>query len=32
MTSARDDRLTVIAISALACALQDILHEGLGMA
>jgi hypothetical protein len=30
MTSARDDRLTVIAISALACALQDVLHEGLG--
>jgi hypothetical protein len=30
MASASDDRLTVIAISALACALQDILHEGLG--
>jgi hypothetical protein len=28
--SARDDRLTVIAISGLACVLQDILHEGLG--
>ena len=27
---ARDDRLTMIAISALACALQDVLHEGLG--
>ncbi len=30
MVSAKDDRLTVIAISALACILQDILHEGLG--
>jgi hypothetical protein len=30
MASARDDRLTVIAISALACTLQDVLHEGLG--
>jgi len=28
--SAKDDRLTVIAISALACILQDILHEGVG--
>jgi hypothetical protein len=28
--SDKDDTLTVIAISALACALQDILHEGLG--
>jgi hypothetical protein len=28
--SAKDDRLTVIAISALACILGDILHEGLG--
>src|SRR5882724_13192311 len=28
--SAKDDRLTVIAIAALACILQDILHEGLG--
>jgi hypothetical protein len=28
--SAKDDRLTVIAISALACILQDVLHEGLG--
>jgi len=28
--SAKDDRLTLIAISALACILQDILHEGLG--
>jgi hypothetical protein len=26
----RDDRLTVIAVSALACILQDVLHEGLG--
>ncbi len=25
-----DDRLTLIAISALACILQDVLHEGLG--
>jgi hypothetical protein len=25
-----DDRLTVVAISALACILQDVLHEGLG--
>jgi hypothetical protein len=29
---AKDDRLTLIAISALACILQDILHEGLGHA
>jgi hypothetical protein len=28
--SLRDDRLTVIAVSALACILQDVLHEGLG--
>ena len=28
--SAKDDRLTVMAISALACVLQDVLHEGLG--
>ncbi|MGA3043744.1 MAG: hypothetical protein ABSF54_23475, partial [Bryobacteraceae bacterium] len=27
---AKDDRLTTIAIAALACILQDILHEGLG--
>ena len=27
---AKDDRLTLIAISALACIFQDILHEGLG--
>ncbi len=27
---AKDDKLTVIAISALACILQDVLHEGLG--
>jgi len=28
--SAKDDKLTLIAISALACILQNILHEGLG--
>src|ERR1019366_5666227 len=28
--SAKDDKLTIIAISALACILQDLLHEGLG--
>jgi hypothetical protein len=28
--TARDDRLTLIAISALACIVQDVLHEGLG--
>lgn len=28
--SGKDDRLTLIAISALACVLQDVLHEGLG--
>jgi hypothetical protein len=28
--SGDDDRLTLIAISALACILQDVLHEGLG--
>jgi len=28
--SAEDDKPTLIAISALACILQDILHEGLG--
>jgi len=28
--SHEDDRLTLIAISALACILQDLLHEGLG--
>jgi hypothetical protein len=27
---AKDDRLTLIAISALACMLQNVLHEGLG--
>lgn len=27
---AKDDRWTVIAIAALACVLQDVLHEGLG--
>lgn len=30
VASPKDDRLTVIAISALACILQDVLHEGLG--
>ncbi|MGA3024511.1 MAG: hypothetical protein ABSF98_07070 [Bryobacteraceae bacterium] len=30
VVSAKDDRLTLIAISALACILQDVLHEGLG--
>lgn len=28
--SVKDDRLTLIAISALGCILQDVLHEGLG--
>jgi hypothetical protein len=28
--AAKDDKVTLIAISALACILQDILHEGLG--
>jgi len=28
--SAKDDWLTVTAVSALACILQDVLHEGLG--
>lgn len=28
--STKDDPLTLIAISALACILQDVLHEGLG--
>jgi hypothetical protein len=28
--SRRDDRLTVITVSVLACVLQDVLHEGLG--
>ena len=28
--SAKDDKLTLIAISALACMLQNVLHEGLG--
>ena len=28
--SGKDDRLTLIAISVLACVLQDVLHEGLG--
>lgn len=26
----QDDRITVIAVSVLACVLQDVLHEGLG--
>jgi hypothetical protein len=30
VTSADDDRLTLISIAALACVLQDVLHEGLG--
>ena len=30
VASSKDDRLTLIAISALACILQDVLHEGLG--
>jgi hypothetical protein len=30
VASVNDDRLTVIAVSALACILQDVLHEGLG--
>jgi hypothetical protein len=30
MDPAKDDRLTLIGISALACILQDVLHEGLG--
>jgi hypothetical protein len=30
VVSDKDDRLTVIAISALACMLQTVLHEGLG--
>jgi hypothetical protein len=28
--SRQDDRTTVIAVSVLACILQDVLHEGLG--
>jgi hypothetical protein len=28
--SPQDDRITVIAVSVLACILQDVLHEGLG--
>jgi len=28
--SQQDDRITVIAVSVLACVLQDVLHEGLG--
>jgi hypothetical protein len=28
--SRQDDRITVIAVSVLACVLQDVLHEGLG--
>jgi hypothetical protein len=30
MAAAKDDRLTLIAISALACIVQVVLHEGLG--
>lgn len=30
VASVKDDRLSLIAISALACILQDVLHEGLG--
>jgi hypothetical protein len=30
MACAKDDRLTLISISVLACILQDVLHEGLG--
>jgi len=30
VASANDDRLTLISIAALACVLQDVLHEGLG--
>lgn len=30
VSTAKDDRLTMIAISALACIIQDVLHEGLG--
>ena len=30
VVSAKDDRLTMIGISTLACILQDVLHEGLG--
>jgi hypothetical protein len=30
VASAKDDRFTLIAISALACILGDLLHEGLG--
>jgi hypothetical protein len=28
--SGRDDRVTVVALAAIACVVQDILHEGLG--
>jgi len=30
MSETTDDRLTLIAIAALACIVQDVLHEGLG--
>jgi hypothetical protein len=30
MASSKDDRLTLMSISVLACILQDVLHEGLG--
>ena len=29
-TATKDDRLTLVAVSLLACILQDVLHEGLG--
>jgi hypothetical protein len=28
--TARDDRVTVVALAAIACVVQDVLHEGLG--
>src|SRR5580704_10963227 len=28
--SARDDRITMVALAAIACVVQDVLHEGLG--
>ena len=30
MVATKDDRLTLMAVSALACILQDVLHEGMG--
>lgn len=32
MDPAKGDRLTLIGISALACILQDVLHEGMSTA